>query len=112
MASSMEVTCPFCRETVPGAANFCPACGRQLRYKPLDTTIYRQAMVYLVSFFLPPFGLWYAWKYLKQEDGKSKKIGWVAVVLTVISLVLTIWTAKLFMDAVNQQLQSLGPLVR
>ncbi len=111
MASLMEATCPFCRQAVPGTANFCPFCGRQLRYKPLETTIYRQALVYLVSFFLPPFGLWYARKYLKQSDRRSKRAGWAAVILTVLSLVLTLWAAKLLMDAVNQQIQSLGPLL-
>jgi hypothetical protein len=59
---------------------------------PPSTSVSRQIIVYLISFFLAPLGLWYAWKYLKQEDQTSKIIGAVAIVLTLVAVALTIWT--------------------
>jgi TRAP-type C4-dicarboxylate transport system permease small subunit len=57
-----------------------------------STSVSRQIIVYLISFFLAPLGLWYAWKYLKQDDQTSKTIGAVAIILTLVAVALTIWT--------------------
>jgi len=57
---------------------------------------------------LPPFGLWYVWKYLKQKDGKSKKIGIAAAILTVISVIVAIWSAERFVNSINQALNSIN----
>lgn len=78
----------------------------QLKDKPLSTTVVRQTFIYLLSFLLPPLGLWPAVKYLKQEDEKSRMIGFVAIVLTIISTVLTIWFTLGFINIFNQQLNS------
>lgn len=48
-------------------------------------------MIYFVSFFLPPLGIWPAIKYLRQSDEKSKKIGLAALFLTIASIVITSW---------------------
>jgi TRAP-type C4-dicarboxylate transport system permease small subunit len=77
---------------------------------PPATTISRQIIVYLISFFLAPFGLWFAWKYLKQDDSKSQKIGIVAIALTVISGAVTIWTMAGLFNSVSQFMKSLNGL--
>ncbi|MDO8582937.1 MAG: hypothetical protein Q7R51_00215 [bacterium] len=74
--------------------------------KSLSTTFARQAFVYVLSFLLPPLGLWPGIKYLKQDSEKSRMIGFIAIVLTVISTALTIWFTIGFMDEFNKQLQS------
>jgi len=71
-----------------------------------STTVGRQIFVYLLSFFLPPLGLWPGIKYLKQKDDKSRMIGFVAILLTIISFALTIWFALGFINIFNQQLNS------
>ena len=106
MDSLTPTTCPFCHTAISAADYFCPNCGKKLKDKPPATTISKQIIVYLVSLLLPPFGIVYAWRYLKQADGKSQKIGIAAVVLTVIALALTIWATKLMIDSINQQLNS------
>lgn len=50
-------------------------------------------LIYSVSFFLPPFGLGWAFSYLKQENPKARLIGLIAIILTVLSVIITIWVA-------------------
>lgn len=71
-----------------------------------QTTFSKQLWIYLVSFFLPPFGIWPAVKYLRQPDEKSKKIGLVAIFLTIISLLITVWLTMNFINSFNRQLNS------
>ena len=77
---------------------------------PPATSISRQIIVYLISFFLAPLGLWYAWKYLKQDDQTSKIIGTVAIALTIVAVALTIWTTAGLFSSVSQYLNSLRSL--
>jgi hypothetical protein len=110
METPPGMVCSSCNAPVTVSANFCPNCGDSLKLMPPATSVFRQIIVYLISFFLAPFGLWYAWKYLKQDDRTSKIIGTVAIALTIAAIVLAIWmTAGLFKMA-NQYLNSLRSL--
>lgn len=75
-----------------------------LKEKPLSTTFPRRLLIYLVSFFLPPFGVWPAIKYLRQPDEKSKRTGWVALFLTIISIVITSWLMINFVNSFGKEL--------
>ncbi|MFA6982189.1 MAG: hypothetical protein WC243_04175 [Patescibacteria group bacterium] len=55
-------------------------------------------MVYLLSFLLPPFGLVPAIKYLRQPDRKAKNIGLAAIILTVVSLVMSFYISMKFIN--------------
>jgi hypothetical protein len=77
---------------------------------PAATTVSKQIIVYLISFFVAPFGLWYAWKYLKQGDNKSKEIAIVAIALTIISVAITIWATAGLFNSINQLMKSLSGL--
>lgn len=72
----------------------------------LSTTIGKQIVIYLISFFLPPFGLIWAFKYLKVDEEKAKKIGQIAVILTIISLFLNFWFLKAVFDSIPQLINS------
>jgi hypothetical protein len=89
------------------STNFCPNCGKTLRARPPATSVSRQIIVYLISFFLAPFGLWYAWKYLKQDNRKSKLIGTVSIVLTIVAVEVAIWTSAKLFNLVTMYLNSL-----
>jgi uncharacterized OB-fold protein len=108
MESLPGVACPSCNAPAMASANFCPNCGKPLGTLLPSTSFSKQVVVYLISFFIAPFGLWYAWKYLKQDDQKSKIIGIVAVALTLLAIAITIWTIRGLMESVNQSLHSLG----
>lgn len=98
--------CPSCHSPIIDTYYFCPNCGKNIKPVPLATSITKQIGVYAVSIFLPPLGLWPAVKYLKQEDKTAKKIGVIAIVLTVISIVVSIWLLKGFVNQTNQLLNS------
>lgn len=100
----METTqiCPNCETVSSSTAYFCPNCGKKLREKPLSTTFTRQIGIYLISFFLPPFGLSTGFKYLKQKDSKEKTIGIVAILLTIASLAISIMIFGNFMNSLSK----------
>lgn len=77
-----------------------------LKDKSLSTTIVRQVFIYLLSFLLPPLGLWPGIKYLKQDSEKSRMIGFIAIALTIISIALTVWFTLGFINVFNRELNS------
>lgn len=98
----MPTTCPFCHFQIidPEHSYFCPNCGKKLKEPPL--TLFKQIGIYLVSIFLPPLGLWPGIKYLLQSDEKKKMVGLIAIVLTLLSTVITIWLTIGFVNNLNQ----------
>ena len=91
-----ETVCPKCRAPVAAAVNFCPQCGTKLKEPLVSTSIGRQVFIYFISFFLAPFGLGFAFKYLRQSDPRARKIGVVVIILTILAIALTILTANMF----------------
>ncbi len=92
----MEKTiCRYCHIPIVESDYFCPNCGKKLKNKPISTSVAKQALVYIVSALLPPFGLVWAVKYFWQKDEtkKSRNIGIVIIIITVISLALNLWWA-------------------
>jgi len=102
------IKCKECGHEISDEALACPNCGKPQKDKPLSISLSRQVVVYSVSLFLPPLGLWYAWKYLKQKDGKSKKIGITSLILTIISTIFTVWFTGRIVNSINQTLNSIN----
>src|SRR3990167_3406227 len=105
MEENIRTTCPNCNNRILSIDIFCPACGKKLKNGESSLGIQKQIGVYLLSFFLPPFGLLPAIKYLRQADSKSKKIGAIALILTAISILITISLTKLVLGTFESQLQ-------
>ncbi len=110
MEVQTETICPACKSIISTTAYFCPNCGKQLKDKAPSATFAKQALIYFVSLFLPPFGLWYAWKYIKYGDYTSIKIGTIAIILTIISILATIWLTQGFINSVYQSLNTINNL--
>ncbi|MEK7481977.1 MAG: zinc ribbon domain-containing protein [Patescibacteria group bacterium] len=102
-----EILCPSCRAVLPASAYFCLQCGAKLKEPPISTSASKQALIYFISFFLAPFGIGYVFKYLKQSDHKARKIGIVALILTILAVALMIWTTKEFMSSYYNSLNTL-----
>lgn len=108
------LTCGNCRTPVAETFFFCPVCGKKVREKPASVSLMAQLAVYAISLFLPPLGLIYTVKYLKQPEAKAKTVGWITLLLTVISIVITL---KITMDllttikgTINMQMPNYGNL--
>jgi hypothetical protein len=91
--------CPHCNTNVSEMDFFCPNCGKKLKEKTLSTSLMSQILIYCLSIFLPPLGLWPAVKYLKQPDSKSKNIGIIALVLTIVVSAITIYLCSSILDS-------------
>lgn len=101
------IVCPSCQAVTSATANFCSQCGKKLKNAPLSTSVAKQIVIYLVSFFLAPFGLGYAFIYLKQPDAKARTIGIISLVLTVSAIVAVISLATAFMKSYYGALDTL-----
>lgn len=99
------IKCPKCQTENPENANFCLNCGSQLKEIPLPASIWKQTVIYVISFFLPPFGLIPAFKYLRQNDPKLKNIGLIAVGLTLLSILISVYLAITIANQLNTQVQ-------
>lgn len=111
----MNSTCKYCGFTVSENFYFCPNCGKKLQEKLLSTSIGKQIYIYGLSILLPPLGLLPGFKYLLNKDPKAKLIGIVAIILTITSIIVTIWFFMQFLNTtitgpINQldQLQNQG----
>lgn len=97
METILTPHCPKCGTEVSEADIFCPHCGFELKPHAMETSAVKQALIYFISFFLAPFGLGYAFKYLKQPDEKSKIIGIVSLVLTALAIVVAVIVTQQFL---------------
>ena len=68
----------------------------------MSTTFRKQLSIYLLSLFLPPLGLWPAIKYLRQPDEKAKKVGLAALILTILSVIVTTWLTIGLVNSLNK----------
>lgn len=97
-----NIICPNCKKSVSSEIFFCPNCGKKLKEKPLSVTIPRQIFVFMASALLAPFGLWWANKYLRQNDKISKRIGITIIIITIIATAIILKISIDTMDVVNR----------
>ncbi|HUD09536.1 MAG TPA: zinc ribbon domain-containing protein [Patescibacteria group bacterium] len=101
----MEQTiCPFCHFPLSQTYYFCPNCGKKISEPPI--TILKQIGVYLLSIFLPPLGLWPGIRYLLSKNQKTKKVGAIAIFLTILSTIITLWISVAMFNNLSQSLSS------
>lgn len=96
--------CSRCHTTVRPTDFYCYNCGLNLHTPPPSTSILRQMLLYIGSVLLPPIGLWWGFKYLKEKDSTSKTVGIICILLTIASLLLTLYLTTLFMNMITSQL--------
>lgn len=96
--------CPICKFGIIDGYIFCPHCGAKLKDVQFEISIGKQIGIYLLSFFLPPLGLFPGIRLLKNPDDKAKHVGLVAIFLTILATILTIWATIGFVNSVNRTL--------
>lgn len=100
--------CPKCGAILAPDMQFCPHCGMPVAVKPLTIGMGKQIYIYVVSLLLPPLGLIWTWKYLRSSSSQAKKVGWIALILTIISVVATIWLTMSFLQGLGSQINSVS----
>ncbi|OGZ18223.1 MAG: hypothetical protein A2V72_02680 [Candidatus Nealsonbacteria bacterium RBG_13_37_56] len=101
-----SAVCPVCHTEVKSTDYFCSNCGKNLKPEPPSTSLTRQIVIYLESFFLPPYGIVIGIRYLRQGDSKSKTVGIISIVLTILSLLVLIKLTFDLIDIVNSQVNN------
>jgi hypothetical protein len=96
--------CQTCHQPVQENFYFCPNCGKNLKPSPPSTSISDQILLYLKSLLLPPMGIIWGFRYLRQSDTKSKVIGLIAISVTIIEIIWLIQTTVYTINTVNQQI--------
>jgi uncharacterized membrane protein YqaE (UPF0057 family) len=99
-----QTNCKFCGQAVFTNYYFCPYCGKKIIEPPI--TALKEISVYLLSVFLPPLGLWPGIKYLSQKNEKAKRVGLIAIILTIISTIVTIWISIGLLGSLTQSLNA------
>lgn len=105
----MNDFCSQCKLPIEASWYFCPNCGNPLKEKPPVLSAAKQTTIYLVSFFLAPLGLYWAMKYIKYKDNKTRTVGIVSLVLTVVAIAISIFGVKYALDQYSRFLNSISP---
>jgi hypothetical protein len=108
ISPSTPKLCPYCHQVITVSDIFCPHCGKELIE---NMSKGKQIWIYCISFLAPPLGLVYFFRYMKKDNLLLRRVGIIALVLTVLSVLLTIWWGVGFYNSLQQQLknyQSLG----
>ena len=107
-------TCPVCHQPTSSTAYFCPNCGHNFHPIPLSTSTSSQLFLYIKCLLLPPLGIIWGIRYLRQPDRASKVVGWAAIAITTIVLLISIKVTVDLVNSVNEQvnkqLQDIGGL--
>lgn len=98
-----SAVCPSCHVAVKPTDYFCGNCGKNLHPVPLGTTVVDLAKLYLGSVFLAPMGIFWGMRYLREKEDKSKIVGIVAMLLSVLTLIIAIQYTVTFMNTINSQ---------
>jgi hypothetical protein len=88
---------------------FCPNCAKELKEKVPEITFAKQILIYVVSFFLAPWGLRWGLKYVRSSDTKVRTIGIISIILTIISIIFLITSLKTTIDMYGKMLNNLVP---
>lgn len=101
------LTCPVCHVAVKPTDFFCYNCGKNLHGTPPTTSVSSQIALYLGSIFLAPMGIIWGFRYLRQSDSTSRRIGIIAMSLSIISIMIV---AKLLMSTYTSALDQVNQI--
>lgn len=84
------LACKVCKYVIQESWYFCPNCGKKLKHKPRSNSVWSQIKVYAISILFPPLGIFPGLGYLLERNNKSKLIGLICIILTLLSLYVSI----------------------
>ena len=105
---AQSLICPTCGSILAPDDMFCSHCGAQVVKKVATIGLGKQIYIYFVSLFLPPFGLVWTWKFFRTGNAQMKRVGWIALILTIVSTIFTIWITIGFFQGLQSQINSVS----
>lgn len=98
----MNSTCKYCKSQVLENFYFCPNCGKKIKEPPYKFSWGKTITILLESVLLPPFGLFPGVKLLKTNNTGARILGTVAIILTVISVIISTIFLRNFINNVSK----------
>lgn len=103
----MNSTCKYCKAQISDTFYFCPNCGKKLKEPPFKFSWGKTIAIILESALLPPLGLFPGIKHLRMKETGAKILGLLAIVITIISAVVT---TIYFVNFVNSLSKTYGDI--
>lgn len=101
----MDQTCPKCHQEISWDDAFCSHCGVQLS-QSIPISKAKKIKVYLLSFLLAPFGLYWFFKYAKSNDPEKKKVANRVVWITAAAIIFIVSSSILAANAYHKLLDT------
>ncbi|HVZ67337.1 MAG TPA: zinc ribbon domain-containing protein [Patescibacteria group bacterium] len=101
-----QIPCPNCQKEIPETDFYCPYCGKKIKEPPYEMTTAKKIGIYALSLILPPLGLWPAIRLLKRKEPEAKKIARIAIALTIISIIVSVWLSIGLAGYINKSINS------
>lgn len=99
--------CPNCRQPIQLTYVYCPNCGKKIHSDSLSTSLFSLFILILKTLLLPPFGLLWGYRYLRQSDNTSKIIGLIIIIITIIETVWLVQVTIVSINSVSQQINQI-----
>jgi hypothetical protein len=90
--------CPKCQHPIDSVDFYCRNCGKNINPVPLSTSASVLIILFIKTILLPPLGLFWGYKYLRQSDSLSKAVGAAIIFITLLE---TIWVVQSTITAYN-----------
>ncbi len=94
--------CQSCKTEINSEGDFCPICGFKNDKKVEILPFSKKLKIYTLSVFLAPFGVIWFIKYFKNPNPSIRKVGYFALIITMLSFVISIITIKSYVGAVSK----------
>lgn len=100
------IICPKCHSVIPPGSKFCPQCGNPIVDPNQAISVGRQIWIYAICLLAPPFGIIYTFKFVGKANPQVRRVGWIALILTILATIITVWSAIGLYNSLQQGLQS------
>lgn len=97
----MKEKCPFCNKDIEPSNNFCPNCGKQIPEGNVDFPSGQKVKIYILSALLAPLGLYWFFKYFKNENPNKRRVAYTALYITVVMIIILVTLNFYFVKALE-----------
>lgn len=94
-------TCPFCGHGIEAKDIFCSKCGKELPKVNTPLSLNQKIKIYAVDVFLAPFGLYWFFKYFRNEEKTKRKVAFNSLYITLVMIVFIVLINYFFLKSVN-----------
>lgn len=98
------MNCKFCGKEVPIDSTFCPNCGKKLKEESMS--LGKELGIYVFDVFLAPFGLVWFFKYFRSLDSAKKRVAYMSLLITIVTVVLTVYITVGYIKSVTSLIYS------